>query len=454
MNSPFPFDTLLIFSWLAMMLLAGVVLRASVKFFQYFLIPSCMIGGMIGAVLLNTGVISAHHSDFEVFAYHLFNISFISLGLTAGGEHAGSSSRNRETIKGSLWMALMQGVLFPLQAIIGGLLVIAFNAFGFELFSTYGFLLPLGFVQGPGQALSIGKVWEGFGFNHAASIGLTFAAIGFLVAFFVGVPMVNRGIRRGLAHHTPKELPKDFLKGIFSPVGQRETAGEQTTHSANIDTLAFQAALVGAIYFVSYKFVSFVSGLLAGGNATTVWGFFFFIGLGIALLVKWLMQKLGIAHLVDPGVQRRITGWSVDFLIVATIMAVQFPIIWKFIFPITLMSVLVTLFTLWVVVFFGKRLWLYHLERTVATFGTVTGTVSTGLLLLRIADPDFKTPAALELGILIIFVSPIIITCMLLVSAPITWGWSLTLTMTVFAGIMVVSLIAMIALKMVGKPRY
>lgn len=454
MNSPFPFDTLLVFSWLSIMLLAGVILRSSIRFFQHFLIPSCMIGGIIGAALLNTSVINAHHSDFETFAYHLFNISFISLGITAGGEYAGSSSRNRETIKGSLWMALMQGVLFPLQAIIGGLLVIVFNSFGFELFSTYGFFIPLGFVQGPGQALSIGKVWEGFGFNHAASIGLTFAAIGFLVAFFVGVPMVNWGIRRGLAHNTPKELPKDFLKGIFSPAGRNETAGKQTTHSANIDTLAFQAALVGAIYLVSYKFVSFISGLLSGGNATTVWGFFFFIGLGFALIVKWLMGKAGIAHLVDPGVQRRITGWSVDYLIVATIMAVKLPIIWKFIFPITLMSLIVTIVTLWIVVFFGKRLWLFHLERTVATFGTVTGTVSTGLLLLRIADPDFKTPVALELGILIIFVSPIIITCMLLVSAPLTWGWSLTFTMSVFAGIMIVSLIAMSVLKMVGRPKY
>lgn len=454
MNSPFPFDTCLIFSWLSIMLLVGVLLRATIQFFQHFLIPACMIGGVIGAVLINTGIIPAQSSDFETFAYHLFNISFISLGLTAGGGESNRAARNREIMKGSLWMALMQGVLFPLQAIIGGLLVLACNAGGFGLFQTFGFFLPLGFVQGPGQALSIGKVWEGFGFSNATSIGLTFAAVGFLVAFFIGVPIVNWGIRRGLAHTTPKELPRDFIRGITTQNERREIAGEQTTHSANIDTLAFQAALIGLIYLISYRFVSFVSSLLSGGNATTVWGFFFFIGLGIALIVRWLMGKVGIAHLIDPGVQRRITGWAVDFLIVATIMAVKFPIVREYVIPIAVMSVTVTLATLWVVMFFGRRLWLYHLERTVSTFGTVTGTVSTGLLLLRIADPDFKTPVAIELGILIIFVSPIIITCMLLVSAPMTWGWSLTFTMAVFAGIMVASLLAMIVLKMVGRPRF
>jgi hypothetical protein len=60
----------------------------------------------------------------------------------------------------------------------------------------------------------------------------------------------------------------------------------------------------------------------------------------------------------------------------------------------------------------------------------------------------------MELGILIIFVSPIIITCMLLVSAPLVWGWSMALTLAVFAGIMAASLIIMIALKMIGKAKH
>ena len=62
-------------------------------------------------------------------------------------------------------MALVEGVTFPLQAVIGGLCVILFGLFGQELFYTFGFFVPLGFTEGPGQALSIGKVWEGFGFT-------------------------------------------------------------------------------------------------------------------------------------------------------------------------------------------------------------------------------------------------------------------------------------------------
>jgi len=454
MNAPFPFESLLIFSWLGIMLIAGVILRATIPFLQKYLIPSCLIGGLIGMVLVNCGVINIESTHFETFAYHLFNISFISVGLTARSSEEIKQTGNKEMLKGSLWMALLQGVIFPLQAVLSGLMVLAFNVGGYNLFSTFGFLLPLGYVQGPGQALSIGKVWEKLGFENAASIGLTFAAVGFLVAFFVGVPIVNWGIRHGHASDGRKLLSPDFIKGIIAKGNARESAGELSTHSGNVDTLAFQAAMVGVIYIAAYYIVFLIGKLLSPALATTLWGFFFFIGLALALLTRKILSVIGIDHLVNPGVQRRITGWSVDFLIVATVMAVKFTIVWQYIVPISAIAAANALVTTIVVLFLGRRIWSYNLERTVSIFGTVTGTVSTGLLLLRIVDPEFKTSVALEMGFLIIFVSPIIITCMLLVSAPLLWGWSMMLTMGVFTGMMIFFGIAMYALGMVGKRKF
>lgn len=91
-------------------------------------------------------------------------------------------------LKGPAWMALMQGITFPMQAVLGRVLVLLLGMFGFKLFPTFGFLVPLGFNEGPGQALTISKVWEGIGFADAATIGLTFAAVGYFCAFFIGCP--------------------------------------------------------------------------------------------------------------------------------------------------------------------------------------------------------------------------------------------------------------------------
>ena len=77
MTAPFSFESMLVFGWLASMLLMGVLLRAKISFFQRFLFPGCLIGGIIGLILINFGAIKIAVSDLELFAYHFFNISFI-----------------------------------------------------------------------------------------------------------------------------------------------------------------------------------------------------------------------------------------------------------------------------------------------------------------------------------------------------------------------------------------
>jgi len=455
MESPFPFQPLLIFGFFSTMLLTGVLLRARIQFIQKFLFPSCLIGGLLGLLLINSGLIDFEASTLETFAYHFFNISFISVGLTRDEnkqKNTGTGSRN--FLKGSLWMALIQGITFPLQAILGGCAVLVFGLLGFNLFKTFGFLSPLGFNEGPGQALSFGKVWEGVGFEHAATIGLTFAAIGFFFAFFIGVPLANWGIRRGISTHAPQKLPREFLTGIFARGSKYEPAGKLRLHSGNIDTLAFQASLIGGVYIVTYFFVKSLGMVFGPDVAKMLWGVFFFFGLGVAIVVKSLLEMAGVDYLIDPGIQRRITGWAVDFLIVSTVTAIQLIVVWEYFIPILVIALTNGLFTTVTIIFLSKRLWSNNLERMVAIFGTVTGTVPCGLLLLRIVDPDFRTSATMEIGLMNILVFPNLAICLLLVNAPIWWGWSLGLTLLAFLGVMLINLFLIRMLKFWGSPKF
>ena len=437
---------MLVFAFLSFLLLVGVALRAKVGLLQKFLFPSCLVGGVLGLAIIHTGVLDIKASAIETFAYHFFNISFISVGLTRDDDNA-NPIPGKQRLKGPIWMALMQGLTFPMQAAVGGIFVIVFGLVGLELFPTFGFLVPLGFNEGPGQALSIGKTWEAVGFANAATIGLTFAAVGFFFAFFVGVPLVNYGIRKGYATFGSAQLPRDFVIGLFPEGGRKETAGNLTIHTGNADTLAFQAALVGVVYGITYALVKLLGGVLPPDVATILWGFFFFFGLGIALIVKWLMRLTGTGYLADSGIQRRITGWSVDYLIIATVAAIQLKVVWDYLLPISLIAIVNGVLTTLLVIRLGKKLDAFGLERSVAIFGTVTGTVSCGLLLLRIVDPEFKTPVAFEIAVMNIFVLPIVGGCTLLVNAPLWWGWSVGLTVLVFVGIFSGSLLL---LKLLG----
>ena len=110
-----------------------------------------------------------------------------------------------------------------------------------------------------------------------------------------------------------------------------------------------------------------------------------------------------------------------DYLLVATVVAIQFEIVGQYLVPIGLIAVVNGIVATLLVVWFGRRRAAFSLERTAAIYGTVTGTVSCGLLLLRTSDPDFPTPVAFELALMNVMVLPIVGGCTLLVNAPLWW---------------------------------
>lgn len=457
MQEIFPFESILIISLLGVFLLLGVILRAKISFFQKYLIPSCLIGGFIAMILRNIGLIAIPQETLELIVYHLFNISFISVGLTTAGKLRKERSK-KEKIAGPLGMGLIQGVVFPLQAIIGGIFTLLLIRLGFNLFSSFGFLTPLGFIEGPGQALSIGQSWEQIApaiYTNATIVGLTFAAVGFFFAFFIGIPLVDWGIRKGFSDQIPKVLPKDFVRGIISKNQQKKHAGYETTHPANVDVVSFHFALVGLTYIATYGLVRFITSFPLGDVSKMIWGFFFFFGLVVAVLIRVTIEKIGAGYILDRDVQKRITGWSVDFLIIATVAAIQLAIVWTYLLPISIISILTGICTLFVVLYIGRRMWKkYTFERIAGIFGTVTGTVPSGLLLVRILDPEFKTPAAIDLGLTSIFAAPFVLLGMLLVNAPVLWNWSLELSILAFAVMLLVALILIKLFGLWGKPKF
>ncbi|MBW2370450.1 MAG: hypothetical protein JRH15_21475 [Deltaproteobacteria bacterium] len=443
MEIPFTFEPLLAFGAMGIFLVIGVFLRAKVSFFQSFLLPSCLIGGALGCILINMRVVKLPFSLFENYAFHLLNIAFISAGLTRDENSQNGMWKAKEVFRGAFWFALIKGVTWPLQALIGLLFVLAFGLVGVELFPTFGLLMPVGFNEGPGQALAIGKVYEGAGFGFAPTIGLTFAFAGYLFCFFLGMPLVKWGLNKRSAADGRNSMSEDFLKGILPKEKGDKVAGKLTMHSENIDTLAFQLAIIGVVYILTYFELSGLCRALSPELGKMIWGFFFGFGMVNGFFISRVLGKVRIGYLIDSGLQRRITGFSLDFMIVATLMAIQIGVFWKYFLPILFIAITGGLMTLSVIVFFGRRLYGGNLERTLIAYGMYTGQMSTGLLLLRMVDPDFKSQQLAELGIYN-FLSPIFtFSCMIIAVGQISWQWSIGLTMLLYGSIMLVSLVVL-----------
>ncbi|MBS3808810.1 MAG: hypothetical protein KGY38_01470 [Desulfobacterales bacterium] len=437
MTPPFPFEAVLMFGLFSILLLAGVLLRAWLGFLQKLLFPASLIGGLIGFALINLHGFGLDVEMIKAFAYHFFNISFISVGLTPPEFEPGAKSREAVIFKGSVWMAVLQAATFSLQALVGAFFVYVFMLLGTELFQTFGFLVPLAFNEGPGQALSIGRAWETFGFADASTIGLTFATIGFFFAFFVGVPLANVGLRK---KRLKKESPdRFFLQGILPARQKAASAGGVTTHSSNLDCLAFHLAQVGLAYVITYFGVLGLTSIVPQEAAGIIWGFFFLFGLVTAIILRKILEFTPFGHLMDPPLQRRITGMSIDYLIVATGCGIELLVVWEYAAPIIVTAIFAGLLTTLLVIVLGRRLSDYQLERTVAMYGVVTGTVSCGLLLLRIVDPELKTPAAREIGFMNIFTVPVVGGLTFFLNVPLWWGWSLASTCLVLLAVFLIS---------------
>ena len=95
----------------------------------------------------------------------------------------------------------------------------------------------------------------------------------------------------------------------------------------------------------------------------------------------------------------RLSGLSVDYLIVASIAAINFTLIKTNIIPVLIMSILAGFSTFFIIRFTAYRSFEdYHFERFIGIFGEMTGTINSGLVLIRVTDPNFDSPAAEDLA--------------------------------------------------------
>lgn len=407
------FPGVLAFAFVVSMLLVGTFLRARVGVFRNALIPASLLGGLVGFVLLLVDLdFGFASSDFGIFAFHFFTLSFMSLVLTgsdkpaAAGDAASESAAGRGIAAGGLWLGTVWTMSLVLQALVGLAVVQAYNATsGASLSEFLGMIATHGFTQGPGQALSMGNIWEHeHGIENAVNFGLIYASAGFVAAFVVGVPAARWAVRRGLAANASARLDEDFTRGIFA-IERRESAGEQVTHPANVDSLAFHLGILGVAYLLTNEWLEFIGPLAAQvpfGEADLSLVFnhnlFFLHGLITCVLLRRLMDYFGFGHLIDNNTQRRITGASVDIMVVSTLMAVQVALLAAYWVPILLVCLSVTAATAVLCFGFGRLLGEYGVERALTCYGCCCGSTGSGIVLLRILDPDLSTPIARELA--------------------------------------------------------
>lgn len=383
---------------LAGIMLLANILRRKIKFIQKSMIPTAVLGGFIALILRSTGILDINLNVLEMITYHTIGIGFIALSLRIPKKYEEKDKND--------FTALKSGALIVSSYLIQGIVGLAISiAVAYTInpgfFKAAGILLPMGYGQGPGQANNVGSTYEQLGFKGGQSFGLSIAAAGFLCACVVGVIYLNY-LKR---HHKVKIQEYDYVSGSVT-VDEFQDKNEIPI-SESVDRLSVQIALVLLIYLGTYLVSFGLTNLLeksSPGLAQTVspviWGFNFIIGSLLAIVCRLIFSSLKKARVMtrqypNNYLLSRISGCAFDFMTIAGIASIEFEDLTGLWVPFILMAVIGGIVTFFYLVWLCKIIYpSYEHEGMVSMFGMLTGTISSGVLLLREIDPYFETPAA------------------------------------------------------------
>ena len=391
--------TILLFSVLLGSLLVGNVLKKGLPFLRNSLVPTSVIGGCVliivaaiykwctGDVMFDTAAFNGIGTEtLEVVTYHTLALGFIASALKTSSSKLDKKRSNEVFNSGVTTVAT-----YLLQGIFGlGVCLIAAKFFIEGFRPEAGVLLPFGFGQGTGQAMNWGQIYEEGGLTGGKSFGLTIAALGFLSASIGGVIHLNIMKRRG----------------TLVIRGNKDKLNAESIESANeipmqesCDKMTIQIALIFLAYIIAY-FIMLGLGILLPGMKATVYGFNFLLGVLSATLIKVVIKGFKKAGIVKKDYTNnflltRASNFFFDIMVVAGIAAIRLDILENYWGVIAILGVLGLVVTYVYNRIVAKKLFDdYVEEQFLAMYGMLTGTASTGVILLREIDGEFQTPAA------------------------------------------------------------
>jgi ESS family glutamate:Na+ symporter len=382
---------------LLLFLMMGNILRRKVAFLRKGQVPSALLGGFL---LLITNVIFKrfgyniiNNQIMQVVTYHCLAIGFAAMSLKS--EKSNHKTNPTQVVE----YGALQGGTYMLQAMVGlgiTLLLFFITRNGSKVISFIGgLLLPLGFGQGPGNAMS----WDinftntpAAQFDGNGSFGLSLASIGFVVASVLGVVYINIYKKRGTLH-VRKGIPVD--EAIFYTRSERQ----EIPDNESVDKFSLQMGFVVLAYAISFGFMVLL-GSISNFTNSIAWGFNFLWASLAAMLIKFVVKHLHRTDLmtrqyINNYQMDRISGFAFDLMIVAGVTAIRIDDIKNYILPIIIVTIAGALVTYIYIRKVAKECFKgFEHEFFLMSFGTMTGTASNGMIMMKEIDPGLKTPTS------------------------------------------------------------
>ncbi|MEC3884213.1 sodium/glutamate symporter [Halobacillus sp. HZG1] len=405
--------------YIGVFLLIGKIIRVKWTLLQNLFLPSSIIGGFI-ALFLGPQVLGKFMPEDTFFSNGIMTESIIEVWSALPG-----------LMINVVFAALFLGAAIPKlkdiwfyagpqlalgwsvgwgQYVVGITLAVLILVPFFDLPAMSGALIEVAFEGGHGTAAGMASTFEELGFAEAFDLAIGLATIGVLSGVIFGIILINWGVRNKKTKVIEDvEDFSDLRKRGVMEYQNREPAGKMTLRPESIEPLSFHISIVFIAILLGWLLLQ---GLIGLESITIGSDFMSYIPLfplamigGIALQI--FFSKKDKYNLVDRRMINRIQGLALDILILTAISTVSLDVIGEYLVPFVILAAAGIAWNLFGFLVLAPRMIpQYWFERGIGDFGQSMGVTATGLLLMRVVDPDNESPAFEAFGYKQLFYEP------------------------------------------------
>ena len=406
---------------LAILLLLSIYIKQKINLFQQLYLPESIIAGAIALLLgkevlgaiatqlnLNLSLVNGIFPDTmqqiwlqcpEVF----INIVFAALFL---GENIPKPQ--------DIWQKTAPQVAFGQSLAWGqyvfGILIVSFILVPlFNIDPLAATLIEIGFEGGHGTAAGMANTLTKLGFPEGGNLALGLATVGILSGIISGTWLIQWGQKKGYveANKNPK-----VLKEIKTE--NKEDIQSVELENIGIDKLTVNfgfTALAIAFGWLILKGLFWLESISWGKNGLELIEAvpLFPMALIGGIIVQIAAKKLKIDSLIDRQIQESISGIAIDIVIVTAIAGIDLTILGNNLEVFIILSLVGIIWNILAFTILAPRIIPeYWFARGLGDMGQSMGVTATGILLIRMVDPDNQTAAMTSFAYKQLFFEPIV----------------------------------------------
>ncbi len=409
------------------LLLAGKLIRSHVRILQALYLPSSIIAGTL-ALLLGPEVLGRTagwatgpegplagglfpEPILDVWGQMpglLINIVFAALFI-------GKSLASPRAIWRDAGPMVVHGQIIAWgQYVVGLLLLILLLAPVWDMNPLAGALIEISFEGGHGTAAGLADTFRELGFESGADLALGLATVGVVAGVLLGTLLVNWAVRTGRLKPPGKidELEQEQLAEHEQrePIEAELRAAEHLIDPLSVH-LGYLAAAIGLGWLLHYGLMVLEqhTWVAAGGPELLRHIPLFPLAMIGGVLVQVVLDRTGRARRIDRKLINRISGASLDLLIVSALATISLAALGTHIGPFLLLALAGIAWNLFAFLVLAPRLFKEHwVSYGLANFGQCMGMTVIGLLLIRMSDPENRTGAMHSFGYKQLLFEPVV----------------------------------------------